>query len=76
MSDNVNNPSHYTQGEIETIDYIQDKLTDTEFRGYCKGNILKYLSREQHKGGDEDLRKAQWYLDRLVGSLEVGEGGE
>jgi len=66
MTDNVNAPSHYRQGEIECIDAIQSALTPEEFRGYCKGNALKYIWREQYKGGDESLRKAMWYLDRLV----------
>jgi hypothetical protein len=66
MSDNVNSPSHYRQGGIECIDAIQSALTPEEFRGYCKGNALKYVWRERHKGGDESLRKAQWYLDRLA----------
>jgi hypothetical protein len=66
MTDNVNAPSHYRQGEIECIDAIQSALTPEEFRGYCKGNALKYIWREQYKGGDESLRKAQWYLDRIV----------
>lgn len=60
--DKVNHPSHYTTGEIETIDYIRDKLTKEEFIGYCKGNILKYISREKYKGGKEDLEKAAVYL--------------
>ncbi|MDN6363659.1 MAG: DUF3310 domain-containing protein [Tetragenococcus koreensis] len=65
MSDNVNHPNHYTQGDIETIDYIKDKLTDEEFRGFVKGNVLKYVSREGLKNGDEDLKKANWYLEVL-----------
>lgn len=60
--DNVNSPSHYTFGDIETIDYIKDKLTYEEFVGYCIGNVLKYISRHRHKGGKEDLQKAQVYL--------------
>jgi len=63
MSDDaVHQPSHYTHGEIETIDYIRDTLTPEEFTGYCTGNVLKYLSRWRHKGGVEDLHKAQRYL--------------
>jgi hypothetical protein len=65
MTDNVNKPEHYRQGGIECIDAIQAALTPEEFRGYCKGNALKYVWRERYKGGDESLRKAQWYLDRL-----------
>lgn len=66
MSDKVIHPSHYTSGKIETIDYIKDQLTDEEFRGYIKGNILKYVSRERHKNGNEDLQKAKFYLDFLL----------
>ena len=65
MTDNVNKPNHYRQGKVECIDAIQSALTPEEFRGYCKGNALKYVWRERHKGGDESMRKAQWYLDRL-----------
>ena len=66
MTDNVNKPEHYRQGGIECIDAIQSALTPEEFRGYCKGNALKYVWRERYKGGDESMRKAQWYLDRLT----------
>jgi len=62
IKDNVNHPSHYTAGEIEVITYIRDKLTSEEFIGYCLGNSLKYISRWHHKGGTEDLEKAQVYL--------------
>lgn len=66
-SDMVNHPPHYKVGGIETIDYIQAKLTAEEFAGYCKGNALKYISRANHKkDATEDVRKAIWYLDRLV----------
>lgn len=67
--DNVNHPNHY-QGDIETIDYIKDKLTDEEFRGFVKGNVLKYISRERLKNGDEDLKKSDWYLNKLIEELE------
>lgn len=60
-SDPVEQPSHYKQGGIECIDAIRAALTPDEFRGYCKGNILKYAWRERHKNGDEDLRKAAVY---------------
>ena len=64
--DNVNSPPHYKQGAIECIEAIQSALTEEEFRGYCKGNALKYIWREKHKGGDESLQKAQWYLGYLA----------
>lgn len=61
MTDDVNSPSHYTQSGIECIDAIRAALTDEEFRGYCKGNMLKYIWRERYKGGDQDLAKAATY---------------
>jgi hypothetical protein len=63
--DLVNAPPHYRQGDIECIDAIRSALTDEEFRGYVKANAIKYLWREKHKGGDEDLKKAAWYLSRI-----------
>ena len=68
--DSVNHPSHYTQGLIETIDYMESCLTAEEFCGGCKMNVLKYVSREKHKNGLEDLKKARWYLGRLISYLE------
>lgn len=70
LADPVNSPSHYTQGAIETIDYIESNLSSEEFCGGCKMNVLKYVSREKHKNGLEDLKKARWYLDRLIKHLE------
>ena len=66
LSDTVNHPSHYTDGEIECIEAIEAQLTPEEYRGYLKGNVAKYVWREKHKGGIESLKKAQWYLDRLI----------
>jgi len=74
QEDLVNHPSHYTDGEIECIDAIEAALTTEEFRGYCKGNNLKYTWRERHKGGTESLKKALWYLKRLVLLDEVQNG--
>lgn len=70
MNDPVNTPEHYRQGEIECIDAIEAALTPEEFRGYCKGNVIKYTWRERHKGQGESLRKGLWYLSRLLGKLE------
>jgi len=64
--DMVNEPPHYTQGGIECIDAIRAALTPEEFRGFCKGNAIKYSWREKHKGGNEDLKKAGWYLAKVV----------
>ena len=59
--DEINHPSHYTQGKIETIDVIEDWAL-----GFHEGNILKYLSRWKQKNGVKDLKKAMWYLQRLI----------
>ena len=64
--ESVYNPPHYKQGKIECIEAIQSALTEEEFRGYCKGNAMKYIWRERHKGGDESLQKAAWYLDYMA----------
>lgn len=62
---------HYRQGDIECIDAIRAALTDEEWRGYCKGSVLKYVWREKHKGGDGSLLKAQDYLRwALAGNAE------
>ena len=66
MSDTIN-PDHYKGGGIECIDYLKAKLTDEEFRGFLKGNAIKYLSRAEKKGGAEDYKKAAWYTTMLSG---------
>ena len=66
-ADDSVNPSHYKTGGVECIDYLRAKLTPEEFRGYLKGNVIKYLSREGRKGGSEDLAKASWYASMLAG---------
>lgn len=65
----VDHPAHYTDGGIETIDFIEAKLTAEQFTGYCLGNAMKYISRHNKKttGSDTDLRKAIWYLNRALG---------
>jgi hypothetical protein len=63
--DQVNKAPHYNQGGIECIDALQSALSPEEFRGFCKGNALKYTWREKHKNGQEDLDKAAWYLNKL-----------
>lgn len=66
LTDDVNHPPHYKMGDVECIDAIQSALTEEEFRGYCKGNVIKYTWRERHKGGEKSLRKALWYLNRML----------
>jgi len=68
--DIVNSPKHYADTKIETIDYIEDKLSLEAYEGYCVGNILKYLSRYKKKGGLTDLKKAHWYLNKLICKME------
>jgi hypothetical protein len=64
--DMVNHPSHYKVGGIETIDFIEAKDL-----GYHLGNVVKYISRADHKDNKlENLKKAQWYLNRAVSNLE------
>lgn len=68
--DVVNQPKHYTFGKIEVIEAIEDwKL------GFHAGNVVKYVARAKHKGREvEDLKKARWYLDRLINKLEAPDG--
>lgn len=64
-ADNVNHPAHYKTGGIETIDFIEAKQLT-----YNLGNVIKYITRADHKGNKlEDLKKAQWYLNREVANL-------
>ena len=67
--DVVNNPEHYNKSGIETIDALEAMLVDG-FDYYLQGNIVKYLWRFRHKNGVEDLKKAQWYLNKLIEVLE------
>ena len=64
MSDMVNHPPHYTAGDIECIDAIRAALGRDGFISYCRGNAIKYLWRCNHKGGTEDMHKAEWYVNR------------
>ena len=67
MTDNVNHPAHYTAGNIECIDAIQEAIKGLDGdEGYLTGNIIKYMWRWKRKNGLEDLKKAQWYLERLI----------
>jgi len=69
-SDPVNNPAHYNHKGVEAIAAIEASMTDEEFQGYLKGNCMKYLWRYNYKGKPvEDLKKAQWYLEKLIASV-------
>ena len=68
MTDMVNHPSHYTDGGIETIDFIEAKTLP-----YHLGNAVKYISRAGKKEPEktaEDLKKAVWYINRYISKLE------
>ena len=62
---------HYDKYQIKLIAALQDWLSEEEYRGYLRGNAIKYQIRYRDKGGAEDLRKAQWYLAELL-KLESG----
>ena len=65
--DKVNRPMHYTAGSIETIDYIQSVTEQLlGFEAVCVANAIKYISRQHLKNGVEDIKKAIWYLNRLI----------
>ena len=68
-NDMVNNPAHYNKAGIECIDAIA-AATGEGFEYYLQGNILKYVCRYRYKNGSEDLKKAQWYLNRLITEVE------
>lgn len=66
-TDPVNHPAHYTVGGVETIDFIEAKGL-----GYHLGNVIKYVTRADHKGQKlEDLKKAQWYLNRAIEQTRI-----
>jgi hypothetical protein len=67
--DNVNSPKHYNQTEIECIEAIE-AATDSGFEYYLQGNVIKYLWRYRYKNGVEDLKKARWYLEKLIQEKE------
>ena len=64
MKDNIN-PNHYKQGNIEVIDFILDQKLS-----YLEGNVIKYISRYKNKNGLEDVKKAQWYLNKAIEGYE------
>lgn len=75
MHDPVNCPSHYTNtdGGIECIEAIEASMTQEEFKGFLKGNVQKYVWRYAQKNGAQDLKKAKWYLERLISICEMEE---
>ena len=69
--DMVGAPKHYNTGNIECIDAIEESMSSVAFKGYLKGNCMKYLWRYDYKGKQvEDLQKAGWYLNKLTDMVE------
>lgn len=65
--DKVNHPSHYTQGKVECIDAIEAATVHKNgLDAVCTANIIKYIWRCEHKNGLEDLKKARWYLEKMI----------
>lgn len=73
--DNVNHPSHYTQGKVECIDALESAtIGKSGIEAVCVANVIKYLWRYEEKNGLEDVKKAQFYLNRLLANLENNNG--
>ena len=70
VDDNPMTPDYYKMGGVETIDYLHAFLTEDEFNGFCKGNVIKYVSRANRKNGVEDIKKARDYIRYLITSME------
>jgi len=68
--DDVEHPAHYNNGNIECIEAIGEALSSEEFEGYLRGNVIKYIWRFRYKDGKKDLRKAKWYLEKLLSVIE------
>lgn len=74
LDDQVNHPSHYTQGKVECIDALESATINLKgIDAVCTANAIKYLWRWKEKGGLRDLKKAKWYLDRLITQWENHE---
>nr|DAN85910.1 MAG TPA: nucelotide kinase [Caudoviricetes sp.] len=74
-ADVVNHPSHYTNGKVECIDAIESATVGkTGIEAVCVANVIKYLWRYEDKNGLEDIKKAQWYLNKLIESSTQGKG--
>ena len=75
-SDMVSHPKHYTQGDIECIDALKAATVGKRgIEAVCVANVIKYLWRYEEKNGVEDVRKAKWYIERLLKELEESQQG-
>ena len=71
MTNSINHPAHYTQGNIECIDAIEAAVAGLQgIEAVCTGNAIKYLWRWKYKNGVEDLKKAVWYIGKLIKAEE------
>ena len=70
---NAINPAHYQKGGVECIEAIEASMSQEAFKGFLKGNCIKYIYRYENKNGAEDLKKAEWYLLRLIALREDEE---
>lgn len=67
MGDSVNSPPHYTAGKVECIDALEAATVNLQgIEAVCTANAIKYLWRWKQKNGHEDLRKAVWYINRIL----------
>ena len=74
VPDMVNHPQHYTQGGIECIDALKAATVGKRgIEAVCVANVIKYLWRYEEKNGIEDIRKAKWYIERLLKELEESQ---
>jgi len=71
----VEHPVHYNNGNVECIEAIEAASSKEEFEGYLRGNVIKYIWRFKYKDGEKDLRKAKWYLEKLI-SLQLGKDND
>ena len=76
MSDNVNHPSHYETGKFECIDVMEEVMGTEAVKNFCMCNAFKYIYRCNRKNGLEDVKKAQWYLNKYVELTERDEKEE
>jgi hypothetical protein len=78
MHDPVNSPAHYADsfGGVQCIEAIEASMSMEEFKGFLKGNVQKYVWRYSQKNGVEDLKKAKWYLERLIAVCSMEEAFE
>ncbi len=69
--DMVNSPPHYLHGDIQCIDAIRSALGPEGFAAFCRGNIIKYNWRCDHKAGVQDIEKARWYANKLIDTMRT-----